>query len=80
MGIVAHLKGSTIIPDGNPLHSMVFRDIETKQDFASKRAAIVNRLVNDLNMSEGDAGRIADKVIGGADLDMDTVNMIMGKK
>ena len=80
MGIVAHLKSSTIIADANPLHSMVFRDIETTQDFASKRAAIVNRLVNDLDMTEVDAGLIADKVMAGVDLDMDTVNMIMGKK
>ena len=80
MGIVAHLKSSTIIADANPLHSMVFRDIETTQDFASKRAAIVNRLVYALGMSEVEAGRIADKVMAGVDLDMDTVNMIMGKK
>ena len=80
MNLVAHLKSSTIIADANPLHSMIFRDMENKQDFASKRAAIVNRLVSDMGINEADAGLIADKVMAGVDLDMDTVNMIMGKK
>ena len=80
MNLVAHLKSSTIIADANPLHSMIFRDLENKQDFASKRAAIVNRLVSDMGISEVDAGVIADKVISGSDLDMDTVKMMMGQK
>ena len=80
MNIVEHLKSSTIIADANPLHSMIFRDLENKLDFASKRAAIVNRLVSDMGISEADAGVIADKVISGSDLDMDTVKMMMGMK
>lgn len=80
MNLVAHLKSSTIIGDANPLHTLIFRDLENKLDFASKRAAIVNRLVSDMGISEVDAGVIADKVISGSDLDMDTVKRMMGQK